>query len=97
MSLVYCQDAHELLEIFGLAVRELVRLHGEQFESVIAGDLDSVRFEDLIHLANERKHEAKYAYLQHLETHGCSIQTSDLSMQGDQGISATPANKAVES
>jgi hypothetical protein len=23
-------------------------------------------------MANERKHEAKYAYLRHLESHGCS-------------------------
>jgi hypothetical protein len=34
--------------------------------------LDSTRFDPLIHMANERKHEAKYAYLHHLETHGCS-------------------------
>ena len=79
MGLAYCQEAKELLENYGLAVHELVCLHREQFESVIEGDLDSVRLDDLIHLANERKHEAKYMYLQHLETHGCSTLTSDLS------------------
>jgi hypothetical protein len=71
-SLVFCQEAKRLLEAFGQGVRELVRLHEEQFESIIAGDLDSSRFDDLIHMAVERKHEAKYAYLHHLETHGCS-------------------------
>ena len=77
MGLAYCQEAQELLEIYGLAVHKLVELHQEQFESVIGGDQDSVRFDDLIHLANERKYEAKYAYLQHLETHGCSTPTTD--------------------
>jgi hypothetical protein len=26
----------------------------------------------LIHMANERKQAAKYAYLRHVEAHGCS-------------------------
>jgi hypothetical protein len=79
VSLAYCQEAKELLEIYGLAVHEIVCLHREQFESVIEGDLDSVRFDDLIHIANRRKHEAKYAYWHHLETHGCSTLTTDMS------------------
>jgi hypothetical protein len=53
VSLAYCQEAKELLEIYGLAVHEIVCLHREQFESVIGGDLDSVRFDDLIHIAND--------------------------------------------
>ena len=71
-SVIFCQEAKELLEAFGETVRDLVRLHEEQFQAIVAGDPDSARFDDLIHLTNERKHEAKYAYLQHLETHGCS-------------------------
>jgi len=78
MSLAFCREAKELLEIYGLAVHELVCLHREQFESVIGGELDSIRFDDLIHMANERKHEAKYAYLHHLDTHGCSTLTTDM-------------------
>ena len=46
--------------------------HGEQFESLITGGQDITRFEALIHSANERKYEAKYAYLHHLDIHGCS-------------------------
>ena len=79
MGLGYCQEARKLLENYGLAVHELVELHQEQFESVIGGDLDSMRFDDLIHMANERKHEAKYVYLHHLETHACSSLTTDMS------------------
>ena len=47
-------------------------MHEEQFQAVIAGDSDSTRFDDLIHLANQRKLAAKYRYLHHLETHCCS-------------------------
>jgi hypothetical protein len=71
-SLIYCPEAKELLDAFGGTVQALMRLHEEQFRSIVGGDLDSTRFDDLIHMANERKHEAKYAYLNHLETHRCS-------------------------
>jgi hypothetical protein len=71
-SLIYCKQARELLDRLAEAIRELIRFHEEQFKAVVGGDLDSMRFDDLIHMANERKREAKYAYLQHLETHRCS-------------------------
>jgi hypothetical protein len=72
-GLLYCQDAKDLLESFGDAVRDLIRLNEEQFQAIVSSDLDSTRFDSLIHMATERKHEAKYAYLLHLETHGCSM------------------------
>ena len=72
-SVLYCEEAKLLLDTFGEAVQALVRLHEEQFQSILGGDLDSTRFDDLIHMANEIKQDAKYAYLTHLETHGCSI------------------------
>lgn len=71
-SLIYCKQARELLDRLADAIRELIRLHEEQFQAVLKGDLDSMRFDDLIHMANERKRDAKYAYLQHLEIHRCS-------------------------
>ncbi len=71
-SLVYCEQARELLDAFAEAIRELVGFHEAQFQALVEGDLDSARFEDLIHMANERKHLAKYAYIQHLDTHRCS-------------------------
>jgi len=72
-SLAYCKEAKQLLDLFSETVRELIGLHEEQFQSIVGGDFDSTRFDDLIHMANQRKHEAKYAYLNHLETHGCSV------------------------
>ncbi len=61
-----------MLDSFGGIVQELIKLHREQFQSILEGDLDTTRFDDLIHMTNERKQQAKYAYLHHLETHGCS-------------------------
>jgi len=71
-SLLYCQEAKELLDALTEAVRDLVFLHAEQFDALMTGDLDSTRFDNLIHMANRRKREAKYAYLHHLEVHDCS-------------------------
>ena len=68
---LHCQQAKELLEALTDAVRDLVLLEAEQFESLITGDLDT-RFDILINLANERKREAKHAYLYHLGIHDCS-------------------------
>ena len=71
-GLLYCQEAKQLLDTFSETIRDLIRLHEEQFQAVVSGDLDSARFDDLIHMANDRKREAKYAYISHLETHACS-------------------------
>jgi hypothetical protein len=67
----FCEESRRLLEAFGEAVKELRLLHEEQFLAVVEGDTDSHRFDLLIHMAIERKHQAKYAYLAHTEAHGC--------------------------
>ena len=72
LGLAYCGQAKGLLEALAVVIHELIKLHEQQFKAVIAGDPDSSRFDDLIHLANERKNEAKDTYLQHLSAHGCS-------------------------
>ena len=70
-SLVYCEEGRRLLEAFGANVHELVLLHEHQFLATTEGDPDCDRFDLLIHMANEAKQRSKYAYLQHLENHGC--------------------------
>jgi hypothetical protein len=67
----YCRESRELLDAFGEAVQELVLLHEQQFQATVSGDPDSDRFDLLIHMVNEKKYEAKYMYLRHLEIHGC--------------------------
>jgi CheY-like chemotaxis protein len=67
-----CEEHNQLLDEFGEAVHELVDLHQQQFRAITEGDTESHRFDLLIHMANERKQLAKYSYLRHVETHGCS-------------------------
>jgi len=67
----FCDVSRRLLEAFGEAVKDLRFLHEEQFQAVVSGDPDSARFDVLIHMATEKKHRAKYAYLAHSEEHGC--------------------------
>jgi hypothetical protein len=68
----YCETARRLLDEFGDAVRAVVMLHEHQFVAIVDGDSNAGRFDVLIHEANEKKHNAKYAYLSHLHLHGCS-------------------------
>lgn len=71
-KVIYCAEAHRLLEAFGEAVGELMMLHQQQFLAFIDGDSDAGRFDLLAHDALEKKLNAKYAYLAHLDAHGCS-------------------------
>jgi len=68
----YCDTARQLLEAFGAAVQDVVSLHEQQFHAIVDGDSNAGRFDVLIHDANEKKQNAKYAYLNHLHHHGCS-------------------------
>ncbi|MDP8980074.1 MAG: hypothetical protein M3O35_05725 [Acidobacteriota bacterium] len=69
---IYCEEGRRLLDAFGATVREVLALHEQQFAAIVNGEPDSDRFDLLIHMANERKQAAKYAYMHHIETHGCS-------------------------
>jgi hypothetical protein len=69
---VGCDEHHRHLEAFGAAVRELLELHEQQWLAIVDGEQDCYRFDLLIHMANEKKQSAKYAYLRHVESHGCS-------------------------
>ena len=70
-KLGYCEEKLRLMEEFLAAASELVTAHNEQVQALIGNDPDFSRFDLLIHLASERKRRAKYAYLAHLEHHGC--------------------------
>jgi two-component system, chemotaxis family, response regulator Rcp1 len=67
-----CEEHNHLLDKFGVAVQELLKLHEEQYQAIIEGDNESERFDLLIHVAGEKKQLSKYAYLRHVEAHGCS-------------------------
>jgi hypothetical protein len=67
-----CEEHNRLLDEFGGAVRVLLDLHEQQVLAIVEEDGEFTRFDLLIHMANEKKQRAKYAYLRHVETHGCS-------------------------
>jgi chemotaxis family two-component system response regulator Rcp1 len=67
-----CVEHSRLLDVFGAAVQDLLHLHEQQFSAIVEGDTECNRFDLLIHMANEQKQAAKYAFLRHVESHGCS-------------------------
>ena len=69
---LHCEEHQRLMEDFADAVKELLALHEQQFQAIVQGDPECNRFDLLIHMANEKKQEAKYAYLRHVESHGYS-------------------------
>lgn len=68
-----CEERFGLLAECSAAVRGLIELRQQQFQAIFQGDTEHSRFEVLIHMANEKKQLAKYAYLRHVGPHGCSI------------------------
>jgi hypothetical protein len=46
-------------------------LQNQQTQAVIDQDIDFSRFDDLIHMAREKKDHAKYALIAHVENHRC--------------------------
>jgi CheY-like chemotaxis protein len=69
-----CEEHDRLLDEFGATVSELLALHEAQFAAIVDEDIECTRFDLLIHMVNEKKHRAKYAYLRHVEAHGCTDQ-----------------------
>ena len=70
-SHVQCKENERLLTALGESVRELVKFYEQHFLGLSAGEQDAERFELLIHVAREKRKAAKYAYLSHIEEHGC--------------------------
>ena len=66
-----CSERVRHMESFLQAIRELGALQTEQAKAVIQGDPDFARFDLLIHMANDKKDHAKYAWLLHVEQHHC--------------------------
>jgi hypothetical protein len=69
-EILLCLEKRRLLESFTAAVHEIMLLQQQQVTDIVNDD-DFTRFDLLLHLANERKDLAKYAYLQHEDEHGC--------------------------
>ena len=67
----FCLEKHRLLNEFVTAIRELNALLSEQTQAVIDGDPEFSRLDLLLHLAQEKKDQAKYRWIAHVESHHC--------------------------
>lgn len=67
----FCEVKNRLQGNFLNAIRELNNVLAEQTQAVIDGDSDFERFDLLIHMAQEKKEAAKYAWIAHVESHRC--------------------------
>jgi hypothetical protein len=70
-EVAFCEEKNRLLNDFLQVVHELHALQNQQTQAVIAGDSDFTRFDVLLHIAQERKEMAKYAWMGHIEAHQC--------------------------
>ena len=66
-----CHEKQRLMEAVTEAIREILLIQQQQFKAVVGRDPDFARFDILLEMANSRKRQAKYAYLDHVETHHC--------------------------
>jgi hypothetical protein len=70
-SAPFCAAKHHLIEDFLASNHVLMDLQNQQTQAVIDQDLEFSRFDDLIHMAREKKDHAKYALIAHVENHRC--------------------------
>jgi hypothetical protein len=71
-EIAFCEEKQQLTDRLLEAIHELTVLHSQQTQSVIDGDQDFPRFDMLLHLAQEKKDNAKYAWIEHVESHRCA-------------------------
>jgi hypothetical protein len=65
----FCAQRQDLVDEFVEASRGVIELNATP--GVIEGDPDFARFDDLLHVAREKKNEAKDALIAHLQEHHC--------------------------
>jgi hypothetical protein len=66
-----CEEKMRLVAEFVESNHVLMNLLNHQVQAVIDQDPDFSRFDDLIHMAREKKDQAKYALIAHVEEHHC--------------------------
>lgn len=70
-KVAFCEVKKRLTEAFLEAIHEMIVLQNQQTRAVVDGDADFSRFDLLLQLAQEKKDMAKYAWIAHVESHGC--------------------------
>ena len=67
----FCEEKRRLIEEFLESNHVLMNLQNQQTQAVIDQDPEFSRFDDLIHMAREKKDQAKYALIAHVDVHHC--------------------------
>lgn len=67
----FCEEKQRLVFDFLDAVHGINALQKQQTQAAIEDDQDFSRFDVLLHVAQEKKDTAKYAWIAHVESHGC--------------------------
>jgi len=70
-KIAYCPERKRLLDAFLESIRELSDVQAQQIRAVIDGDPTFTKFDLPLHFAQEKKDRAKYAWITHVEEHGC--------------------------
>lgn len=70
-DILFCETKHRLIGEFTAANHELMKIQNQQTQAVIDLDPDFSRFDDLIHMAREKKDKVKYALIAHVSEHHC--------------------------
>jgi hypothetical protein len=70
-TILVCEEKRRLVDEFAAAYHELIEFQTQQVQAVIENDPDFSRFDDLIHMAKQKKDEAKYAVVAHISEHHC--------------------------
>jgi hypothetical protein len=70
-EIAFCEEKNRLLGEFLRAIHALNDLLKQQMECVTGGDADFTRLDGLLHVAQEKKENAKYAWMAHVEAHHC--------------------------
>ena len=78
---VICREKNRLLGDFLCAIRAFNEIQSQQTQAVIDAaigvDTDFTRFDVLLHIAQDAKERAKYAWIAHVEEHGCHERSND--------------------
>src|SRR5579862_4101014 len=70
-EVAFYEEKQSLINEFIDANHVLLTIQNQQTQAVINDDPDFGRFDDLIHLARQKKEQVKYALIAHLEGHHC--------------------------
>ena len=66
----FCEEKNRLMGEFLRAIQELNAVHALEMRAVIAGDAN-FHFDHSIQTAQQKKEDAKCAWIEHVESHHC--------------------------